>query len=364
MLTCFLALRGVNLLQAGVCVATGARAYRRPRVAVLLAAAAALESGWLARQTRRRGSHRELLLADASFGVAGLVAMASTLAPGDRTASMNWMLPYTVVSAGAGPLALSRTEARSVAAGLAAVYGATVSSELRAGGSAATAALANIVSYAGFSLALDLFIGMLRGFAAQVDEARAEAVERGQRLAVEAERNRQHRLLHDSVLQTLEAVAGGWDVDEGALRERASAEAARLRRALRGIEDDDRDFAGAMQQLAEEMAQLGLRVEVALAEGLVVSPQATAVLCDTAREALVNVAKHAGVRQAVLRATSNGQGVELVVRDHGAGFDPALHPAGFGLAQSVIGRAAESGGHAEIWSAPEKGTRVTVWVPL
>jgi signal transduction histidine kinase len=303
------------------------------------------------------------MLADASFGAVGLVAMAGMLPAGDRTASMNWMLPYTVVSAGASPLGLTRREGAAVAGTLAAIYGATITSELRAGGAKASAGLANIVSYGGFSLAIDMFVRLLRGFADEVERARTEAVERGRRLAVEAERNRQHRLLHDSALQTLEAVAGGWSVDEAALRDRAGAEAIRLRRALRGIEDADHDLAVALEMLAEDTAQLGLTVEVAVAEGLVLQTEMVGVLRDIAREALVNVAKHAGVSQAVLRAVGSGDGVELVVRDHGSGFDPTQHPPGFGLSESIIARAADSGGRATIWSAPGRGTRVTVWVP-
>ena len=217
MRTCLLALRGVNLVQAAVCVVTGSRAYRRPRLAVALAVAAAVESAWFARQASQRPLGRELILADASFGALGLVAMAGVLPAGDRTASMNWMLPYTVVSAGATTLAFPRPEAAAVAATMAGVYGATVTSELRSGGAKATAALANIVSYGGFFLALDWFIRLLRRSADEVDHARTEAVEKGQRLAVAAERNRQHRLLHDSALQTLEAVVGGWTAEDSAL---------------------------------------------------------------------------------------------------------------------------------------------------
>jgi signal transduction histidine kinase len=54
----------------------------------------------------------------------------------------------------------------------------------------------------------------------------------------------------------------------------------------------------------------------------------------------------------------------VIARDHGTGFDADTVPAGFGITNSITARLVEVGGSAKIESAPGKGTRVTMWVPL
>jgi len=225
--------------------------------------------------------------------------------------------------------------------------------------------LANAMTYIGLLVAGSFVFGALRRSAAEADDARAEAVTRGARLAAERERNAQHRLLHDSALQTLEIVARSASVDE-AVRCQANSEAMTLRLALQGEPETGSDgLLEGLQELAIQFARRGLRVEVH-DTGLEFGPdQASArALCDATREALVNVAKHAGVDRAVVSARSTGNGVEVTVRDQGTGFDPLAPPPGFGLRQSIEGRLAEAGGTVSIWSAPGRGTRVSMAVPL
>jgi signal transduction histidine kinase len=83
-------------------------------------------------------------------------------------------------------------------------------------------------------------------------------------------------------------------------------------------------------------------------------------------EALTNVRKHAEASSARVNvAPCDGQ-VRITIEDDGRGFDPKGISAyeGFGL-RSMRGRAeAAEGGLFEVNSAPGKGTRVTVCVPL
>ena len=62
------------------------------------------------------------------------------------------------------------------------------------------------------------------------------------------------------------------------------------------------------------------------------TPQRRAAVLAAAREALRNVLKHSGVSEALVRVWDEPDGLTLVVRDFGAGFDPAAHQPGFGLA--------------------------------
>jgi hypothetical protein len=96
-----MAARGVILSQAVIDVALGSRAYTHPLAAVGLAVACVAESVvWALVQLRAQRLTTRALLADAVFGVAGLAVMsAATIQAAGRAGSLNWMLPYTVLTA-------------------------------------------------------------------------------------------------------------------------------------------------------------------------------------------------------------------------------------------------------------------------
>jgi PAS domain S-box-containing protein len=92
------------------------------------------------------------------------------------------------------------------------------------------------------------------------------------------------------------------------------------------------------------------------------------LLFHSSRELLFNVVKHAGVDRAVLQLTfPTAAAVQLVVSDEGHGFDiggermSAL--GGFGLF-SIKERLAYIGGQLTLESAPGRGTRVRLLIPL
>ena len=87
-------------------------------------------------------------------------------------------------------------------------------------------------------------------------------------------------------------------------------------------------------------------------------------LVASAREAMVNAAKHSGAGQVQVYAEVEPAAVSVFVRDRGHGFDPsAVAPDRFGLAQSVVGRMERAGGSARVRSAPGEGTEVALVMP-
>ena len=78
-----------------------------------------------------------------------------------------------------------------------------------------------------------------------------------------------------------------------------------------------------------------------------------------AKEALHNAVKHSGTREIWLRVLRPEERVlEIVIEDHGVGFDPgAVRPGGNGL-DNIRRRMAEIGGRCEIETGPRTGTRV------
>ena len=83
------------------------------------------------------------------------------------------------------------------------------------------------------------------------------------------------------------------------------------------------------------------------------------------RQALTNIAKHAGAQQVRVDLARGDHAIQLSITDDGRGFifDPNKHPGnGIGLV-SLQERADLIGGVLEITTNPGQGTRITVNVP-
>src|SRR6266508_907968 len=148
------------------------------------------------------------------------------------------------------------------------------------------------------------------------------------------------------------------------IRATALQQATELRGVLREDSARQGGLTGGLHALTEEFLHRGLHTEL-VTGGLDRDPPpavATALIGAT-REALTNVAKHADAGRAVVRAVSRPDGVEVIVRDHGRGFDLETEHHGFGVERSITSRMHEVGGRAELWSAPGRGTRVMLWGP-
>jgi signal transduction histidine kinase len=229
-----------------------------------------------------------------------------------------------------------------------------------------------------------------RAAAADVALARADraASEQFALMSATIERREQERLLHDTVLNTLTALAraGGdtstsdtatWD-DATRVVDRCRQDVALIEDALRdpneianeiatGVRRPPSDLLSELSAVAAGMRARGLAVHLAAADGDVpaVPARVAAAISNAAREALSNVAAHAGTGEAWLQVHSVEAGcLEVIVRDRGAGFDLArVDPARLGLRRSIAERIADCGGQASIWSEPGQGTAVRLSWP-
>ncbi|MFD0690509.1 sensor histidine kinase [Actinomadura fibrosa] len=186
---------------------------------------------------------------------------------------------------------------------------------------------------------------------------RLPARDRPRRLPV-----RDARVLHDTVLTTLTAIArGGLDHRAAEVRARCARDADRLRRMLTGAAPADRGGpADRLAAVAATAEALGLRVHLRQ-DALPALPAPLAdAMAGAAGEALNNVLRHSGAREAWLTVSCDARTVVLRVVDRGAGFDPSSVRAGFGLRHSIAGRARETGGRLRVTSAPGEGTCVEV----
>lgn len=94
------------------------------------------------------------------------------------------------------------------------------------------------------------------------------------------------------------------------------------------------------------------------------------LLFQVARELLFNIAKHAGVKTAQMKVATRPRGkLAVEISDEGQGFDPQKArertgtKGGFGLL-NVSERVEVAGGKLEIDSAPGRGSRFTILLPL
>jgi signal transduction histidine kinase len=248
---------------------------------------------------------------------------------------------------------------------------------------------------------------MLRSRAVRADTALAaadrDACEQYVILSRNIEKREQDRLLHDTVLNTLTAIArSGSNTSIGQCRQ----DIAMLERALG--ESADAATGGppktgplaAIAAVVSEMRARGLTVDLQIAGGgrpavpsrRPVAPNSpaatpavlpamggasapasvpgpiTAAVAQATREALANVAAHAGTGKAWVTASLTppdeggaarpGQ-LRVTIRDAGAGFDVSrVEPGRLGVRRSITERVEDWGGAASVQSAPGEGTTV------
>jgi signal transduction histidine kinase len=204
--------------------------------------------------------------------------------------------------------------------------------------------------------------------------------------AQEDERNRLARELHDDTIQAVIALkqrvqlaqksvktrSGRLALDElETLAEETIANLRRLTRALRPIYLEDLGLVTALEMLAREMSQAN-QLEINLQKRgpeRRLPGEVELVLYRIAQEALNNIVRHSKARKASLCITFNDDETKLEVSDNGIGFQVPASPADFAPSGhfGLLGmreRADLIGAKLEIWSQTDKGTRLSVHMPV
>ena len=95
-----------------------------------------------------------------------------------------------------------------------------------------------------------------------------------------------------------------------------------------------------------------------------VAPETALDILRIVQEALSNTARHAQASHVLVRLAAGGQGLQVVVKDDGLGFDPSEgieRPGCFGLA-GMRERAERIGGTLQVESQVGRGTSVVLRV--
>jgi signal transduction histidine kinase len=207
--------------------------------------------------------------------------------------------------------------------------------------------------------------------------------------AIEAERSRISRDLHDGILQTLLSVEMQLDVMRrrlpaaveqvasgmASLQQTVRNESAELRRMvtdLRPLRVQSADLMDLMRGFAERFcndSDLGVDLLIDSAE-LRAPDRVCRELFQIYREALNNIKKHAKASHVVVKLSQDESRIVLVVDDNGEGFSFAGRFTGDELDRLRLGpisikeRTRTVGGVLTVESSPGHGARLTVEIPL
>ncbi len=190
--------------------------------------------------------------------------------------------------------------------------------------------------------------------------------------------------LHDNLAQTLAlcqmklaalsrtttpAVAAGLAPVTGLLKEALTVTRQLMSDLRPPTLGDDGDLAAAVQWVTAKLQRHGLAVRV-VDDGRrkLLDPEVLRIAHQSLHELLFNVLKHAQTAEATVRLRRVGGSFAIQVKDRGAGFQMGgtqapTQDGGFGLF-NLREQMRAIGGHMRVSSAPGRGSRVTLLLPL
>lgn len=195
-------------------------------------------------------------------------------------------------------------------------------------------------------------------------------------LAINRERNRIARELHDTLAHTLtglsvqlETASAYWEVDPqvsrsilGKALNTTRAGLDETRRALTALRSSplvDMGLKDALTRIANDAAEKAqLQVQVSISPQLaLLSDQVEHSIYRIAQEAISNVVYHANAKTLRVQLVCEEMLLVLTIQDDGQGFVPRAQPGHFGMV-GMQERAYLAGGELKIHSTPRQGTTV------
>jgi signal transduction histidine kinase len=211
-----------------------------------------------------------------------------------------------------------------------------------------------------------------------------ELVRQVSEAAIQEERNRMARDLHDSIKQQIFSMSmsaataeARWEHDPAGaravladIRENAREAQVEMEALLQQLRPAPLETMGLVEALRVQVEAFGYRSGAAVSVDLGdlppdarLPPGTQDTLFRVAQEILANVARHARPRTVAVRLYQQRDALLFEVQDDGLGFDAATVRGGMGLA-NVRDRVRELRGNVGVDSAPGAGTTVRVSVPI
>jgi nitrate/nitrite-specific signal transduction histidine kinase len=206
-------------------------------------------------------------------------------------------------------------------------------------------------------------------------------------MAVLKERYRLSREFHDGLAQTLGYLGFQAEHVENLVADEQSGEAIaeihELRQTIRAAYADLREAIDGLRLSVDDPGQVAARLESYTAAyarqtgittefqaeppNLEIDPGAALQILRIAQEALTNVRKHAQANHVWVRLQEEKDSLQMRINDNGRGFPTELETErtqhSYGLT-TMRERAEGLGGILTIATSPEKGTRITVDIPV
>jgi hypothetical protein len=310
----------------------------------------------------RYAPRRWLLVADTLVIIVLCLAQRWLVPPESLPDSTNWVLAIVTISAVAHQWFSTTAGGALLATALVAAHltgNALASPEIWA-----TSVPLGLWTFGEAALSRVLYL-LVHAGARQADQTIATSEQARRDAMVAAARRVDEReylaILHDTAAGTLLAV--GTRMVEG-------TEPWLVRQAARDLEilaaqpdfaDRETDLARLLDTVAQ---QAPVTVELRTPRPMLMPAAPAAAIGAAVREALTNVARHAGVPAAELIASRTNGIVTVEITDRGRGFAPDEVPAHRrGVSESIEQRMARLGGRAVVITRPGAGTRVRLEWP-
>jgi NarL family two-component system sensor histidine kinase LiaS len=210
----------------------------------------------------------------------------------------------------------------------------------------------------------------------------AQLAQKAKYSAIVEERQRLARELHDAVSQQLFAIsmtatAVGRTLDKDfekaqrqihLIEEMASVAQSEMRALLLHLRpvhlEGKRLNEGLVELLQELSAKVQMDIHWELSDTICLPKGIEDHLFRIVQEAISNALRHSKATRLELKLTQPGDTIRLVIRDNGVGFnlDEKKH-ASYGIV-TMKERVNEIGGSLHIITAPDKGTRIEIRVPI
>jgi len=210
----------------------------------------------------------------------------------------------------------------------------------------------------------------------------AELAEKARVTAIVEERQRLARELHDAVSQQLFAIsmtatALGRTLEKDIEKAKrqvslienmasvAQSEMRALLLHLRPVHLEGKPFAVALRELLQELSRkMPVAIQWEMDEDIRLAKGVEDQLFRVAQEAISNTLRHSRADRLEMKLLRRGNGVRLTIRDNGVGFDlDERKQSSYGL-MTMTERVNEIGGYLNIVTAPGKGTRIEIQVPV
>lgn len=169
------------------------------------------------------------------------------------------------------------------------------------------------------------------------------------------------RRIHETILNTLNAIAHGWNLEADLVRRECRRDIEQL--DLGTIPTSAKTLRETINEATNATAGSDVTLQVSIDQDFEMQSHTATALRDALVEALRNADRHANATAVTILTRVDGDSLTLEVKDDGVGFSPDASER-FGLRNTIRASIAAVGGDATIANPDEGGATVRINLPL